>query len=271
MPELPEVETTLRGIEPFVTNHQVTKINIRQARLRWVVPTKLPMMLEGQKFHRINRRGKYLLFENAYGHMLIHLGMSGSLRIVKTSEPPGKHDHVDFCFSAGHTLRFRDPRRFGCVLWQSKSQTTHPLLLKLGPEPLSDNFKGEYLFLASRKRTISIKPFIMDSKIVVGVGNIYANEALFLAKINPKISAGRVSLQRYDRLAFAIKEVLKKAISLGGTTLRDFKGSDGSPGYFKQSLNVYGRGGEKCITCQDILREIKLGQRSTVYCRKCQR
>ena len=271
MPELPEVETTLRGIEPFVTNHQVNKINIRQARLRWVVPTKLPLMLEGLKFHKINRRGKYLLFENDHGYMIIHLGMSGSLRIVEADELPGKHDHVDFCFSAGHILRFKDPRRFGCVLWQDKSQTVPPLLLNLGPEPLSDNFEGKHLFLASRKRSISIKPFIMDSKIVVGVGNIYANEALFLAKINPKISAGRVSLQRYERLVFAIKEVLKEAISAGGTTLRDFKGSDGSPGYFKQKLNVYGRGGKKCISCRNTLREIKLSQRSTVYCNKCQR
>ena len=196
--------------------------------------------------------------------------MSGSLRIVKADEPPGKHDHVDVCFSAGHILRFNDPRRFGCVLWQDKSQTAHPLLLNLGPEPLSDNFEGKHLFLASRKRSISIKPFIMDSKIVVGVGNIYANEALFLAKINPKISAGRVSLQRYERLVFAIKKVLKEAISAGGTTLRDFKGSDGSPGYFKQKLNVYGRGGKRCILCRNTLLEIRLSQRSTVYCKKCQ-
>ena len=271
MPELPEVETTLRGIEPFVADHLVNKINIRQPRLRWVVPTELPLMLEGLKFHRISRRGKYLLFENDHGNMLIHLGMSGSLRIVKANEPPGKHDHVDFCFSAGHILRYKDPRRFGCVLWQDKSQTPHPLLLKLGPEPLSENFDGKHLFLASRKRSISIKPFIMDSKIVVGVGNIYANEALFFAKINPKISAGRVSLQRYDRLTFAIKKVLKDAIRAGGTTLRDFKGSDGRPGYFKQSLSVYGRGGEKCHSCRDALLEIKLAQRSTVYCKKCQR
>ena len=271
MPELPEVETTLRGIEPFVTDHRVNKINIRQPRLRWVVPTELPLMLEGLKFHRLSRRGKYLLFENYHGNMLIHLGMSGSLRIVKANEPPGKHDHVDFCFFAGHILRYKDPRRFGCVLWQDKSQTMHPLLVKLGPEPLSENFDGKHLFLASRKRSISIKPFIMDSKIVVGVGNIYANEALFFAKINPKIPAGRVSLQRYDRLTFAIKKVLKDAIRAGGTTLRDFKDSDGRPGYFKQSLSVYGRGGEKCHSCSDALLEIKLAQRSTVYCKKCQR
>ena len=271
MPELPEVETTLRGIEPFVTDHRVHKIKIRQAKLRWVVPTELPLMLEGLRFHRISRRGKYLLFENDHGRMLIHLGMSGSLRIVKANERPGKHDHVDIYFSAGHILRFRDPRRFGCVLWQDKSQTTHPLLIKLGPEPLSENFKGKHLYLASRKRSISIKPFIMDSKIVVGVGNIYANEALFFAKINPKISAGRLSLRRYDRLAFAIKKVLREAINAGGTTLRDFQGSDGSPGYFKQSLSVYGRGGEKCNSCDDTLAEIRLAQRSTVYCKKCQR
>ena len=228
-------------------------------------------MIEGLKIQTISRRGKYLLFENDHGRMLIHLGMSGSLRIVKADERPGKHDHVDIYFSAGHILRFRDPRKFGCVLWQDKSQTTHPLLIKLGPEPLSENFKGKHLYLASRKRSISIKPFIMDSKIVVGVGNIYANEALFFAKINPKISAGRLSLRRYDRLAFAIKKVLREAINAGGTTLRDFQGSDGSPGYFKQSLSVYGRGGEKCNSCDDTLAEIRLAQRSTVYCKKCQR
>ena len=271
MPELPEVETTLRGIQPFIINCRVKKISIRQSRLRWHVPSELPRLLEGLKFRRLARRGKYLLFENESGVMLIHLGMSGSLRIVKASDPLGKHDHIDFCFDNGHILRFRDPRRFGCVLWQNKNQGTHPLLINLGPEPLSDDFGGDYLFYSSRNRSVPIKSFIMNSKIVVGVGNIYANEALFLARINPKIHAGKISQKRYQRLACSIRLVLKEAIVAGGTTLRDFTNSDGNPGYFRQSLNVYGRGGEKCRLCRNKLCEIQLVQRSTVYCTKCQR
>ena len=244
---------------------------MRQSSLRWSVPEELPSLLEGLKFQRLTRRGKYLLFENDLGTMLIHLGMSGSLRIVKEGELPGKHDHVDICFEEGHILRFKDPRRFGCVLWQSKSQDTHPLLVNLGPEPLDEGFDGMHLFLASRKRSVSVKSFIMNSKIVVGVGNIYANEALFLAGINPKISVSRISLKRYEKLACSIQRVLEEAINAGGTTLRDFTGGDGSPGYFRQSLNVYGRGGEKCKSCRKPLCEIRLAQRSTVYCKKCQR
>jgi len=271
LPELPEVETTLQGIQPFITNHRVKKIFVRQSSLRWTVPAKLASLLEGLKFERLTRRGKYLLFENDLGIMLIHLGMSGSLRIVQDGDLPGKHDHVDICFDEGHILRFKDPRRFGCVLWQDKSQDTHPLLINLGPEPLDDDFEGKHLFLASRGRSTSIKSFIMNSKIIVGVGNIYANEALFLARINPKIPAGKISRRRYERLSCSIKRVLEEAIRAGGTTLRDFTGSDGNPGYFRQSLNVYGRGGKECKSCQKPLCEIQLAQRSTVYCTRCQR
>ena len=271
MPELPEVETTLRGIEPFIINHRIKKVCIRQSNLRWTIPVELPSLLEGLKIQRLTRRGKYLLFENGLGTMLIHLGMSGSLRIVKDSDLPGKHDHVDISFDAGYTLRYRDPRRFGCVLWQAKSQDTHSLLINLGPEPLENDFGGRYLFSVSRKRSISIKPFIMNSNIVVGVGNIYANEALFLAGINQKIPSGKISLRRYERLADSIRKVLEEAIHAGGTTLRDFTGSDGNPGYFRQSLNVYGRGDQECNTCGNPLREIQLAKRSTVYCTKCQR
>jgi formamidopyrimidine-DNA glycosylase len=271
LPELPEVETTRRGILPHVNKQRVTNIVVRQEKLRWPVTPSLSDELTGQTFRTIDRRGKYLLLGTDAGTLLIHLGMSGSLRIVDSNREIGKHDHVDIELQDGHILRYTDPRRFGCILWQSSNIESHPLLQSLGPEPLSDDFCGRYLFTRSRKRTVPIKSFIMDSRVVVGVGNIYANEALFLAGISPIRGAGKISLARYQRLAQCIKRVLEQAIEAGGTTLRDFTGSDGAPGYFKQSLQVYGRGGLECSACNKALKEIRLNQRSTVYCVHCQR
>jgi formamidopyrimidine-DNA glycosylase len=271
LPELPEVETTLRGILPHVNKKRVANIVVRQEKLRWPVTPSLADELTGQTIRGIDRRGKYLLLSTDAGTLLIHLGMSGSLRIVDSDRKIGKHDHVDIELHDGHILRYTDPRRFGCMLWHRSDIESHPLLRSLGPEPLGDDFSGRYLFTRSRKRTAPVKSFIMDSRVVVGVGNIYANEALFLAGISPIRGAGRISLARYQHLAHCIKRVLEKAIEAGGTTLRDFTGSDGAPGYFKQSLQVYGRGGLQCNACSRALKEIRLSQRSTVYCGHCQR
>ena len=270
MPELPEVETTRRGITPGVLHRPVRAVVIRCPSLRWPIPLELAQLLPGTQFDRVDRRGKYLLLSNDKGHLIIHLGMSGSLRIVPASTPPGKHDHVDIIFTNNQVLRFTDPRRFGCLLWHTGSIQQHPLLSRLGPEPLTDSFDGNTLKAASRGKKIAVKNFIMDGAVVVGVGNIYANEALFNAGIHPTRAANRISLARYLELAKEIKMVLQNAINVGGTTLRDFTGSDGKPGYFKQSLKVYGRGGEACTECGLELTEIRLGQRSTVYCRHCQ-
>lgn len=271
MPELPEVETTRRGISPHIEGQRIAELVVRQPSLRWPVPDELPALLRRQVLHQVERRSKYLLLRFDRGTAILHLGMSGSLRIVDSGEPAAVHDHVDFRFASGVALRFTDPRRFGCLLWQAKDAPEHKLLASLGPEPLGDEFDGERLFRLSRGRKSAVKTFIMDSKIVVGVGNIYANEALFAAGIRPDRAAGRISRQRYEQLAQEIRAVLARAIRKGGTTLRDFVGGDGKPGYFKQELKVYGRGGEPCRTCQATLTEIRLGQRSTVFCRQCQR
>jgi formamidopyrimidine-DNA glycosylase len=271
MPELPEVETTRQGITPHVLGVAVEKVLIRDRRLRWPVSPTLAQHLAGQVITSIDRRAKYLLLNTSVGTVLIHLGMSGSLRIVESNEPVLKHDHIDLCLASGKVLRFHDPRRFGCVLWVQGDPTLHPLLAELGPEPLEDSFNADYIFTRSRKRSVPIKTFIMDGHVVVGVGNIYANEALFAAGIAPKRKAGSVTAAQYRTLVLEIKKVLSRAIAAGGTTLRDFLGSDGKPGYFKQSLLVYGRGEEPCVQCNTSLKEIRLGQRSTVYCPKCQR
>ena len=270
MPELPEVETTKKGISPHVKGKCVSDVTIRQASLRWPIPSELEANLLGQRLLDIHRRGKYLLFEFANGHMLIHLGMSGSLRIVDPNELPKKHDHVDISFESV-CLRYHDPRRFGAVLWTAQAIETHRLLTHLGPEPLTEAFSGKYLFSRSRKRTKDIKAFIMDSHIVVGVGNIYANEALFSAKIRPTRAAGKVTAKQYALLVEEIKIVLERSITQGGTTLRDFVGGDGKPGYFVQQLNVYGRKGKACVVCTKPLEEIRQSQRSSVYCRQCQK
>lgn len=270
MPELPEVETTRRGIEPHLQGVSITRVIVRQPRLRWPIPADLSELLVGQRIERVERRAKYLLIPLAGGTLIMHLGMSGSLRIVAAGAAIGKHDHVDIEFSSGQALRYTDPRRFGAMVWQP-ADVAHPLLENLGPEPLTDAFDGDYLFARSRRRNVSVKAFLMDGHIVVGVGNIYANEALYAAGIRPDRAAGRVSRQRFARLVDEVKRVLTRSIEQGGTTLRDFVGGDGKPGYFQQQLLVYGRGGEPCRQCATALTEVRLGQRSTVFCRRCQR
>lgn len=271
MPELPEVETTRRGIKPYVVGERVERLVVRNSSLRWPVPQELAQQIQGSQVLELLRRGKYLLFGFSTGTMIIHLGMSGSLRIVPTGQPAGKHDHLDIGFCNGQSLRYTDPRRFGAVLWIAGDPLLHPLLKSLGPEPLSADFDAVYLYQKSRGRTGPIKNFIMNSQVVVGVGNIYANEALFKAGIRPQRAAGKVSLRRMELLVEAIKQVLAQAIEMGGTTLRDFVGGDGKPGYFKQSLCVYGRAGQACVQCASSLIESRLGQRSSVYCPRCQR
>lgn len=271
MPELPEVETTRRGIQPHISGRTVRQLLVRQPRLRWPVPDDLPGLLKSKTLRSVERRAKYLLLHFDHGTAILHLGMSGSLRVIDSDEPPMVHDHVDMQFDNHRALRLTDPRRFGCLLWQGKEDPIHPLLASLGPEPLSEDFHGELLFARSRGRKAAVKTFLMDNKIVVGVGNIYANEALFAAGIRPDRAAGSISRARYRRLAEEVKTVLARAIEQGGTTLRDFVGGDGRPGYFKQELLVYGRGALSCLICNARLTEIRLGQRSTVYCRRCQR
>ncbi len=270
MPELPEVETTRRGIAPHAEHKIVEELIIRDRRLRWPVPDDLPVRLAGATLREADRRAKYLLLHFDQGTVIVHLGMSGSLRVISDGSPPQKHDHIDLVFTDGVRLRFNDPRRFGCWLW-TDDPAHHALLADLGPEPLSEEFNGPYLFRRSRGRKSPIKSFLMDNRIVVGVGNIYANEALFKTGIHPNRPAGRISAARYHQLAEAVKETLAAAILAGGTTLRDFVNSDGKPGYFAQSLLVYGRRGQPCPECQRPLREIRMNQRSTVYCTRCQR
>ena len=270
MPELPEVETTRLGIQPHIENQTVQSVIIRNGKLRWPVPASLKKELPKQKLLSITRRAKYLLLAFPKGHLLIHLGMSGSLQIVKPDTTCRKHDHVDIIFTHQQCLRFHDPRRFGSILWTSKPPLEHKLLKDLGPEPLDNSFSAQYLWGRSRKRRVSIKQFIMDSHNVVGVGNIYASESLFRAGIHPRRAAGKVSLEQYKLLVKAIKAVIRAAIKQGGTTLRDFTGGDGKPGYFKQRLNVYDRKGEPCRQCGKAITHAVMGQRATYYCTACQ-
>jgi formamidopyrimidine-DNA glycosylase len=270
MPELPEVETSRRGIAPWLVDQQVVRITVRERRLRWPVPADIDTELPGQFIQLLRRRAKYLLFETNAGTLLMHLGMSGSVRIVEPGEPPGKHDHVDIEVGNGKALRFRDPRRFGSLLW-TRDPANHPLLRDLGPEPLADDFDGTYLYRTARGRRVAVKSFIMNSAVVAGVGNIYANEALFDAGIHPARRSDRVSRPRMERLADAIRQVLTRAIEAGGTTLRDFHGGDGEPGYFSQELKVYGREDGTCPHCGHTLTIAVIGQRSAFYCGRCQR
>lgn len=270
MPELPEVETTRRGISATVTDNRIRRVDVWQPRLRYPVPADLAQTLRGQTVTAIERRGKYLLLRLQRGTLLVHLGMSGSLRVVTADVPRRTHDHIQIEFADGRCLRYHDPRRFGIVTWWDGHGLDHPLLESLGVEPLSEDFNGEYLASRARGRRCAVKLLIMDAQVVVGVGNIYANEALFMAGISPRRAAGRVSRSRYDALAASIKTVLENAITVGGTTLRDFVGGDGQPGYFKQSLLVYDRAGEPCRRCSTPIRLIRLGQRSTYYCPHCQ-
>lgn len=269
MPELPEVETARRGVEPHLAGARVKQAIVRERRLRWPIEKALETLLHGQQLHRISRRAKYLLFEFERGTLLLHLGMSGHLRVVPPTTPTQKHDHVDIVFDNGQCLRFNDPRRFGSIHWTTDPQS-HPLLAPLGPEPLDEDFNGDYLFERSRKRTVAVKLFIMNSHVVVGVGNIYASEALFIAGIRPGRAAGRVTRKEYARLAQAIKEVLARAIEKGGTTLRDFTRPDGTDGYFRIELDVYGRAGEPCHRCGSPIKQRAMGQRATYWCSHCQ-
>lgn len=270
MPELPEVETTLRGIAPHILGRKITAVDVRQPKLRWPVSPELAEGIGGQKLLGATRRGKYLLLQFHPGCVLIHLGMSGSLRIANPAEPPGFHDHFDLVFGS-HLLRYRDPRRFGCMLWLEGEPGSHPLLNHLGPEPLSSEFVADYLFARSRKRRQPVKQFLMDSRTVVGVGNIYANEALFMAGIKPIRKVGALTRKECNELVEQIKFVLQRSIDQGGTTLRDFVSGTGEPGYFKQQLLVYGRGGMACKRCGKLLKEVRMNNRTTVYCTSCQR
>lgn len=271
MPELPEVETTRRGIEPHVVGKRVRAVVVRDRRLRWPIPDALALELPGLRIEAAERRAKYLLLRTERGHVLLHLGMSGSLRIVPASTEPAMHDHVDLVFDDGIALRLRDPRRFGSVLWLTGDPTRSKLLKDLGPEPLSDAFDGAYLFERSRGRAAPIKHLIMDGQVVVGVGNIYASESLHRAGIHPLRAAGRIARERFDVLALAVKDVLRAAIEAGGTTLRDFARSDGEPGYFAQELLVYEREHEACARCGARIKCARSGQRSTYWCPRCQR
>ncbi|MCM2336072.1 MAG: bifunctional DNA-formamidopyrimidine glycosylase/DNA-(apurinic or apyrimidinic site) lyase [Pseudomonas sp.] len=270
MPELPEVETTRAGLAPHLLGRRVTGAVLRRPDLRWPIPYEIVDTLPGQRIDAVRRRAKYLLLDTAAGSALLHLGMSGSLRVLPADTPLRDHDHVDLALDSGQVLRFNDPRRFGCLLWQDAG-TVHPLLAALGPEPLSDEFDGDHLFAASRGRSAPVKTFLMDQKTVVGVGNIYAAEALFRAGIAPLRAAGKVSRGRYGALADAVKAILRHAIARGGTTLRDFLSPDGAPGYFEQELSAYGRGGEPCRRCGRPLRQASIGQRASVWCPHCQR
>jgi formamidopyrimidine-DNA glycosylase len=270
MPELPEVETTRRGIAPALEGRQIADLVVRESRLRWPVPGDLGDILRGQVIRRVRRRAKYLLLDTDAGSALVHLGMSGSMRIVPCDEEPELHDHFDIVTDE-EIVRFNDPRRFGSLLWGGTAPEQHPLLNELGPEPLEQEFTGTYLWESARGRRVAIKQLIMNSKVVAGVGNIYANEALFRAGIHPKRRAGRIALPRMEKLAAEIRTVLADAIRQGGTTLRDYRGGDGKPGYFRQKLLVYERGDEPCKTCGTPVSQTVQGQRATYYCKVCQR
>ncbi|MDX1433086.1 MAG: bifunctional DNA-formamidopyrimidine glycosylase/DNA-(apurinic or apyrimidinic site) lyase [Gammaproteobacteria bacterium] len=271
MPELPEVETTRRGIAPLLAGRRVVAVDVREPRLRWPVPAELVAHLTGCVIAGVARRAKFLLVDAGNGHLILHLGMSGSLRVVPRDTAPDKHDHLDIVLDDGSCLRLRDPRRFGAALWTAGDPRHHPLLRHLGPEPLEDGFDGDWLHDHARGRRAAVKSLLMNGRVVVGVGNIYASEALFAAGIHPARAAGRVSRARYATLAGAVKEVLNAAIVAGGTTLRDFVASDGRPGYFRARLSVYGRAGRHCERCDGVIASRVIAQRSSFYCARCQR
>jgi len=270
MPELPEVETSRRGIEPHLLDQNIREVIVRQHKLRWPIPDDLPALTRGRKINAVCRRAKYIYLKLDNGSIIIHLGMSGSLRICNASTPAGKHDHIDIRVASGKVLRLRDPRKFGCVLWHEGDINEHRLIKPLGPEPLEENFTAGYLQKKAHGRQCSIKALIMNSHIVVGVGNIYASESLFRAGINPKRRAGNISLARLQKLVDAIRLTLRDSIKQGGTTLRDFTAESGQPGYFAQKLLVYGKAGEACSLCGQSIRQITQQARSTYYCPHCQ-
>ncbi len=266
MPELPEVETTVRGIAPFLEGKVLRNMVVRESRLRWPIVTELASLVDGLNVTRLERRGKYILIHLDRGGLIIHLGMSGSMRVLLESETPQKHDHFDLVNGDGQIIRYRDPRRFGSLLYSQGDPREHPRLAGLGVEPLTDAFDGAFLYDASKKKNICVKTFLMDGRVVVGVGNIYASESLHLSGINPLRKCSRISLDRYNRLAETVKCVLELAIERGGTTLQDFVGVDGSPGYFEQELLVYGRAGDTCGSCGELIRKVVISQRATYYC-----
>jgi formamidopyrimidine-DNA glycosylase len=270
MPELPEVETVRRGIEPWILQREIIRIELRVAKLRHPLPHDLVQKPVGQTVRSVKRRGKYLLLRCDQGSLILHLGMSGFLRVLQKPVPAGRHDHADICFSGGICLRLNDVRKFSTLIWTSDDPLTHPLLADHGPEPLSEALSGDYLFRCSRNRRSAVKSFIMDHRIVVGIGNIYANEALFRTGIHPALPAGDVSLARYRTLVANIREVLEEAIAAGGTTLHDFSNEEGRPGYFSLQLKVYGRAGQPCTVCGTPVETSRIGQRSSFYCRNCQ-
>jgi formamidopyrimidine-DNA glycosylase len=270
MPELPEVETIMNGVAPYLLGAIVNDVVLRHTQLRWPIPSQLKQNLQGQKILHLSRRGKYLLIQFERGTLIMHMGMSGRLLVVCNNTPVGRHDHVDIMLSNDYILRYTDPRRFGAVLWTMAPPHQHVLLKSLGPEPLDKNFNATYLTKRARNRRIPIKSFIMDSKVVVGVGNIYAAEALFLARIHPETPVQILTYSQHQQLVTSIQSILKMAIKKGGSTIKDFVNSAGKPGYFSQQLSVYGRAGLPCINCQEPLRLIKQGGRSSVFCCNCQ-
>lgn len=271
MPELPEVETTRRGVAPHATGQYVRAMRVYDPRLRWPVPADLPERIAGRRIDRVDRRSKYLLFRLADDTLLIHLGMTGSLRAFRELPPRRPHDHVDIELASGVTLRYHDPRRFGAILWVEGAAELHPLLASLGPEPFDSAFDADHLWRRTRTRTAAIKLALMDSHLVVGVGNIYANEALFRAGIRPTIAAHRLSRPRLARLVQEVRTTLTEAIAKGGSTLRDYVDSAGEPGYFQLEYFVYGRGGAPCRICGTPVKTVRLGGRATSYCPQCQR
>ncbi|NOY71079.1 MAG: bifunctional DNA-formamidopyrimidine glycosylase/DNA-(apurinic or apyrimidinic site) lyase [Gammaproteobacteria bacterium] len=271
MPELPEVETTCRGIKKYLVSQTIADVIVRNARLRYIVDQNLKKILAGLVIREVFRKGKYIILLCQGGAIVIHLGMSGSLRLSSLQEKPGLHDHIDVLLTNGCCLRYCDPRRFGLFMWVEEPVEQHKLFSRMGVEPLSEQFDADYLYVRSRRRTLAIKPFIMNNQVVLGVGNIYASESLFRAGIHPLRAAGRTSKQRYHILVDEVKKVLKEAISAGGTTLRDFVGGDGKPGYFKFALRVYGREGAPCLRCAHPIKSCRQGGRATFYCTKCQR
>jgi formamidopyrimidine-DNA glycosylase len=271
MPELPEVETTRRGLVPHLVGKRIDSVLVRDARLRWPIEDDLRTKLAGQLILQLGRRAKYLIIELERGALIVHLGMSGALSVVTVATSPGKHDHVDIGLTDGQALRLTDPRRFGSLHYVTGDPSSHPLLASLGPEPLSETFDARAIHGMSRKRKVAIKAFLMNARVVAGVGNIYANEALFRAGIDPRLAAGRISLARYERLIQAVRATLIDALSAGGSSLRDWHQADGSLGYFQQQYFVYGRGGETCKLCGTIIREVRQAQRATYFCARCQK
>jgi formamidopyrimidine-DNA glycosylase len=270
VPELPEVETTRRGLEPYLVGQRIARVAVRHRGLRWKVRADLPRLLCGRTVRALARRSKYLLID-CNGWLIVHLGMSGSLRVVPADAPAGKHDHLDIVLESGKALRLTDPRRFGAVIWTEQDPARHPLLRKLGPEPFAPEFDADWLFARTRGRKAAVKNLLMDNHLVCGVGNIYANESLFRAGIHPARAGGRISKARYARLVGAVRETLHDAIRAGGSSLRDFVHADGSPGYFQQTYFVYDRAGEPCKRCGTPIKAVRIGQRSAFYCPRCQR